>query len=65
MLKVLRNRNIKTMEAGALVSCALLVSVLAVLRFTTNEMVDDSISTLNQINVQPVSYTHLTLPTKA
>jgi methyl-accepting chemotaxis protein-2 (aspartate sensor receptor) len=43
------------MVAGALVCCALLVSVLAVLRFTTNEMVDDSISTLNQINVQQLN----------
>ena len=55
MMKVLRNLNINTMVAGALVCCALLVSVLAVLRFTTNEMVDDSISTLNQINVQQLN----------
>lgn len=55
MMKVLRNLNINTMVAGALVCCALLVSVLAVLRFTTNEMVDDSISTLNQINVEQLN----------
>ncbi|MEH6708230.1 MAG: methyl-accepting chemotaxis protein [Alloalcanivorax venustensis] len=55
MMKVLRNLNINTMVAGALVCCALLVSVLAVLRFTTNEMVDESISTLNQINVEQLN----------
>jgi len=43
MMKVLRNLNINTMVAGALVCCALLVSVLAVLRFTTNEMVEANV----------------------
>ena len=55
MMKVLRNLNINTMVAGALVCCALLVSVLAVLRFSTNEMVDDSITTLNRINVEQLN----------
>ena len=55
MMKVLRNLNINTMVAGALVCCALLMGVLAALRFTTNEMVNESITTLNSVNVEQLN----------
>ncbi len=55
MMKILRNLNINTTVAGALLCCALLISVLAVLRLTTNQMVDESISTLNRVNVEQLN----------
>ena len=55
MMKVLRNLNINTMVAGALVCCALLIGVLAALRFTTNEIVNESITTLNRVNVEQLN----------
>ena len=55
MTKVLRNLNINTMVAGALLCCALLIGVLAGLRLTTNQMVDEAIRTLNRVNVEQLN----------
>ncbi len=55
MMKVLRNLNINTTVAGALLCCALLVGVITALKFATNILADDSISTLNRINVQQLN----------
>jgi len=55
MMKVLRNLNINTTVAGALLCCALLIGVLAGLRLTTNQMVDNAILTLNRVNVEQLN----------
>ncbi len=55
MMKFVRNININTAVAGALICCALLISGLAAIRIFTNQMVDVSISTLNQVNVQQLN----------
>ena len=55
MMKFVRNININTAVAGALICCALLISGLAAIRILTNQMVDSSISTLNQVNVQQLN----------
>ncbi|AFT71659.1 Methyl-accepting chemotaxis sensory transducer [Alloalcanivorax dieselolei B5] len=55
MMKFVRNININTAVAGALICCALLISGLAAIRILTNQMVESSITTLNQVNVQQLN----------
>ncbi|GAA5110476.1 methyl-accepting chemotaxis protein [Alloalcanivorax gelatiniphagus] len=55
MFKIPRNLKLNTAVAGALVICASMIVVLVAIRFVTNRMVDDSISTLNTINVEQLN----------
>ncbi|MBM7333792.1 MAG: methyl-accepting chemotaxis protein [Alcanivorax sp.] len=55
MFKIPRNLKLNTAVAGALVLCALMIAVLVAIRFVTNRMVDDSIRTLNTVNVEQLN----------
>ncbi len=55
MMKLLRNTNINVTVAGALLCCALLIGVLAVLRAASDDMANDSIVSLNRMNVEQLN----------
>ncbi|MFP1682541.1 methyl-accepting chemotaxis protein [Alloalcanivorax sp. C16-1] len=55
MFKIPRNLKLNTAVAGALILCALMIAVLVAIRFVTNRMVDDSIRTLNTVNVEQLN----------
>ena len=54
-MNLLRNININVTVAGALLCCALLIGILSALRVAGNEQANDSIVSLNRVNVEQLN----------